>query len=507
MTGRLLRAMAAVLLALSGLGLLTTSGTLAHQSADCTGIEEYIAALETTGEALEAAMPPSDSDLTTWTAEDYTAASDALTAAQTAFGEIDPPAVADEFHTLLLQQLGLFASMFDTMSTAGVFGALIYAEQLDALGSQLDAEAEAIETACSVELTDIVDNEEAVTASPVAEPVEVIEDSNSTPATGETGIGTRANPIPLGQTARIHPDWEMAVVSVTPDATDLIVTEDSFNEPPAEGHQFFLATVRLTYVGVTSDEFYVSDLSAVGQSAVGYNQYDDYCGAIPNELPSRELFTGGTIEGNVCWSIASEDADSLVLYDDYGPPEERVYLSMMPGSSGTPTAGGGFKGAVATAGAGGEPSGSTGVEPIGLSITGFPIMPIGATMQLDDAFSLTIDAVDQNDTDAVTDPAPDDYQYVNVEMTLGHLRDQTDTFDLGRLLAIGPTGALYSAVGNSCGVVDGQLSSGEYTGAMTVTGNVCFEVNARDVAGLSLYDQTQSGDSQVYLSLDPNAES
>ena len=68
----------------------------------------------------------------------------------------------------------------------------------------------------------------------------------------------------------------MTVISVTPDAADLIVGEDSFNEPPADGHQFFLATVRLTYIGETSDEFYVSDLNAVGQSAVGYNQFDDY---------------------------------------------------------------------------------------------------------------------------------------------------------------------------------------------------------------------------------------
>ncbi len=125
----------------------------------------------------------------------------------------------------------------------------------------------------------------------------------------------------------------MTVVSVTPDATDLVLGENSFNDPPATGQQFFLATVRLTYIGETSDEFYVSDLNAVGQSAVSYNQFDDYCGSIPDELPSRELFTGGTIEGNVCWSVEPEDANSLMLYDNYGDKEDRVFLSLVPDES------------------------------------------------------------------------------------------------------------------------------------------------------------------------------
>jgi hypothetical protein len=324
-------------LALFG-SLLAAPGALARQAADCAGIEEYIAALEATGEELEATMPAEDdSNLESWTSEEFTTAGDALQAAQESFDAIEPPAIAEEFHALLLEQFGLLAQMFDTMATTGIFGALIYVEQMDLLETDVSVAAEVIETACGVELTDTIEDED-VAATPVAAIVEVTDGSGD--STAGSGVGTRENPIPLGQTARIHPDWEMTVVSVTPDAADLILGEDSFNEPPAEGQQFFLATVRLTYVGETSDEFYVSDLNAVGQSAVGYNQFDDYCGSIPDELPSRELFTGGTIEGNVCWSVATEDADSLVLYDNYGSSEERVYLSMMPDGleSGTPEA-------------------------------------------------------------------------------------------------------------------------------------------------------------------------
>jgi hypothetical protein len=35
---------------------------------------------------------------------------------------------------------------------------------------------------------------------------------------------------------------------------------------------------------------------------------------IPNDFPGSELFPGGSIQGNVCWQIKSQDAGSLVMY-------------------------------------------------------------------------------------------------------------------------------------------------------------------------------------------------
>lgn len=146
-------------------------------------------------------------------------------------------------------------------------------------------------------------------------------------------------------------------------------------------------------------------------------------------------------------------------------------------------------------------------EPTATAMTfaGSPLVPIGTTVQTSDAFSLTVISVDQNDVDAVSDPAPDGYQYVNAEIKLGHLRDQTDTFALGSLIAVGPGGAIYSAVGNGCGDIDFPLPSGDYGGTVNMTGHVCFVVNSRDISGLAMFDQTQDPNSRVYLSLDPNA--
>jgi hypothetical protein len=353
---RLIRLAAVLLLALSGLAFVSSGTALARQSDDCAGIEQYVADLEVAGTEMEATMEATDdSDMESWSSEEFTAAADMFEAAQETFDAIEPPAIAEEYHATILETFGMLGQMFDAMATAGIFGSLLFIEPLDELEVRSNAAAQAIEDTCGVVMEDVIEDEESA-ATPVAADTTIVEVTDeSGDSTGSAGTGTRANPIPFGQTAKIHPDWEMTVISVTPDAADLIVTEDSFNEPPADGHQFFMATVRLTYIGETSDEFYVSDLNAVGQSAVSYNQFDDSCGSIPDELESRELFTGGTIEGNVCWSIETADVDSLVLYDSYDD-DERVFLSLTPdgSESATPVAGGSFPSAAKAAMSGSE---------------------------------------------------------------------------------------------------------------------------------------------------------
>lgn len=330
---------AVVLLMLAIMPIMASApAALARQSTDCTGLDAYLVVLETMGDQLGEALPASgETNMDEWTPDEYTAASDAVDTAVTDLQDAQVPAVAEEFNTLLISQLQLLSSMFDTMATTGVFGALIYAEQLDKIDKELETAAGTIETACGVDLYETVE-ESAPDATPPSDTGAInSDDDDDTTLPG--AAGTRANPIPIGQTVAIGDDWELTVLSVTPDATDLVMAENSFNDPPAPGHQYLLVTVRLTYTGDDSDEFYGWGLRAVGQSAVSYSQFEDSCGVTPDELSSRELFTGGTIEGNLCWSVATEDADSLVLYDGDLDSDERVYLSLIPtGAIATPEA-------------------------------------------------------------------------------------------------------------------------------------------------------------------------
>lgn len=163
-----------------------------------------------------------------------------------------------------------------------------------------------------------------VLSPPVATP------TNPPPAPS-AALGTRERPIPIGQLADLDDGWSLKVNSVTPNADALIAARNRFNDPPKPGRQFFIANVTAAYIGPDSKRFDGDfRLRTVGASAVSYTTFDDGCGVIPDELPDKEVFSGGIITGNICWSIASADANSLVMYDSpfLGDRNRRLYFSL-----------------------------------------------------------------------------------------------------------------------------------------------------------------------------------
>jgi hypothetical protein len=127
---------------------------------------------------------------------------------------------------------------------------------------------------------------------------------------------SREDPLPIGQVGTIG-DYEVSVVSVTPNANE-IVTADGFSEPPTPGNQYFMAAITVTYVGdSTGNPSFELNPQAVGASNVGYTTFNNMCGYGTLEeslLLATELFAGGSGEYTVCWQIAIEDVDSLVMY-------------------------------------------------------------------------------------------------------------------------------------------------------------------------------------------------
>lgn len=130
--------------------------------------------------------------------------------------------------------------------------------------------------------------------------------------------GTRTNPLPLGTSAEIGGGWYASVVDVNFDATDLILAENMFNDPPAPGQQFVMLTISATYEGPEeSSELPTGNaFKLVGDSSVSYISYDPGCGVIPNDLPRNEVFRGGTITGNICFAVDADDVDSLVMFTE-----------------------------------------------------------------------------------------------------------------------------------------------------------------------------------------------
>lgn len=125
--------------------------------------------------------------------------------------------------------------------------------------------------------------------------------------------------------------WNVTVLEVIPDATQMVLEENRFNDPPSPGNQFYLAKIRVCYSGEYSEFGSLSGGSnfwAVGISNVAYN-YKNRCGVIPDSLPYTEIFCGGCVEGHVGWEIKSDDVDSLVMYHHDYSSLPRVYFSLV----------------------------------------------------------------------------------------------------------------------------------------------------------------------------------
>jgi hypothetical protein len=128
---------------------------------------------------------------------------------------------------------------------------------------------------------------------------------------------TRAAPLAIGEVG-LFQGYEISVVSVTPNANQIVAQENQFNDPPGAGRQFFMARVSLT--NTTSEVQHPNPLlvfGSVGDLAYTYLPFRESCGVYPDELIGvRKLASGASIEFNVCWNIDSRDQDSLVMYPD-----------------------------------------------------------------------------------------------------------------------------------------------------------------------------------------------
>lgn len=146
-------------------------------------------------------------------------------------------------------------------------------------------------------------------------------------------LGSRENPVPIGEyCVNLGDGWEITVLDVIPDATQLVLNENMFNERPKDGHQFVLTKIRACYNGEGSDTFNADlRMRAVGRSNVAYSTFQNSCGVIPDSFPSfTEVFDGGCIDGYIGWEIKSSDSNSLVMYDcPFSFDEtERIYFSL-----------------------------------------------------------------------------------------------------------------------------------------------------------------------------------
>lgn len=169
--------------------------------------------------------------------------------------------------------------------------------------------------------------------TPPAEEDDLIESAPEEPEEGAAASGSSfATPVPFGQTGQLGSDWEFRVLDTLPDAWDAVYAENEFNDPPKKGHQFFMARIAATYIGsgkgtVFSDLY----LQAIGAGQTAYEDYGDAtCGVVPDDINDKgDVFPGGTVKGNVCWSVKTTDVNTLKLIAE-DQRENLLFMELNP---------------------------------------------------------------------------------------------------------------------------------------------------------------------------------
>ena len=339
------------------------------------------------------------------------------------------------------------------------------------------------------------------TASPTPEPTATATTVPTPTATPLPVLGSRENPVPMGDTVEITTgdpsnNWEITVLATTPNAWEEIQAENQFNDPPESGHQFYMARVRVRYLGPDSNSL-ISDVSfnAVGDRGVAYDTYDPGCGVIPDELDSfTELFTGGQIEGSECWQVASQDVDSLVMFVDFGLFNRvRVWFSLEPSAT------------MATTPAP-EPTVTATPTPTlipselpALGTRQNPV-PMGDTVQITTedptnnweitVMGATPDAWARIQAEnQFNDPPESGHQYYMVRVRAKYLGpDSNNLISDASFSAVGDRGVAYDTFDPGCGVIPDELDSFTelFTGGQ-IEGNECWQIASQDVDSLLMF--------------------
>jgi hypothetical protein len=141
----------------------------------------------------------------------------------------------------------------------------------------------------------------------------------------DAALGTRDNPLEIGTRIEMG-DWTVAVTDVELHATEAVIAENQFNDPPVDGRQFVMFSVDATYEGDDSGQAWIDFSWAIvgGAGNTFGSGMDDYCGVIPDPLDDTgETFPGGEISGNVCISVAADQlegatirVEELISFDD-----------------------------------------------------------------------------------------------------------------------------------------------------------------------------------------------
>ncbi|WP_369067133.1 DUF308 domain-containing protein [Kocuria carniphila] len=145
---------------------------------------------------------------------------------------------------------------------------------------------------------------------------------------GSTDEGTRENPYPIGSVIE-NDEWRVVVNSVTPAATDAVLSENEFNEAPADGSEYMLVNYSTTYLGDNADGEMPVMVSVEYVTADGttVNSFDNLVVAPDPIDTTSTLYTDGTATGNAVFEVPAGTADQGVLAVTPGMLGDKVFVA------------------------------------------------------------------------------------------------------------------------------------------------------------------------------------
>jgi hypothetical protein len=125
--------------------------------------------------------------------------------------------------------------------------------------------------------------------------------------------GDRDDPVEPGD-AGAFGTWEIVVENYEGDATETVMGDYAYNAEPKAGHQYALVTFEIANTGEEAlDPAVDLTISAVGERLVGYSGFSSWCYIETDLYVVGEIEPGDSAAFQMCWMIAEEDADSLVV--------------------------------------------------------------------------------------------------------------------------------------------------------------------------------------------------
>lgn len=122
--------------------------------------------------------------------------------------------------------------------------------------------------------------------------------------------GTRENPVAIGTTIS-GKEYEVVVNSVTRDATEQVLAANSFNKAPAEGNEYLVVNLTITYTGADSGFDAMVRSEYVSAEGKVFDGLATIAVAPEPALQLEELYTGASTTGNRVLQVPSGDAGLL----------------------------------------------------------------------------------------------------------------------------------------------------------------------------------------------------